>query len=241
MGNSLPTTDPEFNEQEQRFRNLDRKALRLLQDTKGYSESISAMTNSQKRLAENLTSFLLDVQRPQEYQAAYRQAAMVVDDSARPMFDEVFLHTVLEPISKYYGYFPEFDKGIKKRKHRLEDLEKAKRTLSKEQTKTTPDPMAVERAQQDVEYAQAAYDNLNRALITEIPKLINSRVYIIDPSFEAFVKAQIQFFNDCLQQMENVSRFLPPQNAANDDRVLNERIENVMGQLRSLSICSLNV
>ncbi|KAI8326241.1 BAR-domain-containing protein [Martensiomyces pterosporus] len=241
MGSSLLSSDPEFNEQEQRFRNLERKALRLIQDTKSYRDSISEMTSSQKKLAESLTAFLIDVQRPQEHQAAYRQASMAIDESSRPMFDEVYVQTVMEPIARYCGYLPEFDKAIKKRKHRLEDLEKAKRALAKEQGKAAQDPVAVEKAEQDVQYAAAAYENLNVALITETPKLINSRVYVIDPSFEAFVKAQLQFFNDSLQQMENVGRFLPPQDALNDERVLNDRIESVMGQLRTLSICSLNV
>ncbi|ORX68377.1 BAR-domain-containing protein [Linderina pennispora] len=239
MGNARMSADPEYNEQEQRFRSLERKAIRLLQDAKDYNISIIEMTSAQKKLAENLSAFLLDVQRPREYQAAYRQATTEIDETARVQFDEVYAHTVLDPLARYCGFLPEFDKAFTKRNHRLQDVEKAKSVLSKEQTKG--DPAAIERAEQDLAYAEQTYEQLNRALITEIPKLINARVYVIDPSFEAFVKAQLQFFSDSKNQLDQVARFVPPQTGQDDDAQLNQRIETVMGQLRGLSICSLNV
>ncbi|KAJ2084778.1 BAR adaptor protein Hob3, partial [Coemansia sp. S142-1] len=102
-GSALSASDPEFNEQEQRFRNLERRAMRLLQETKDYRGSISGMTTAQRALATNLTAFLLDVQRPQDYQAAYRQATTHIDQTSQPQFDEVYVKTVLEPMAQYCG------------------------------------------------------------------------------------------------------------------------------------------
>ncbi|KAJ2060925.1 BAR adaptor protein Hob3 [Coemansia sp. S146] len=240
-GSALSASDPEFNEQEQRFRNLERRAMRLLQETKDYRGSISGMTTAQRALATNLTAFLLDVQRPQDYQSAYRQAATHIDQTSQPQFDEVYVKTVLEPMAQYCGFLPEFNKAIKKRKGLHDDLDKTRRALAKEQGKAAEDPMAVERAEMDVQYAESAYNTLNSALIREIPKLINSRVYVVDPCFEAFVKSQLQFFNDSLQQMDSVTRYVPQETGPNDDRILNERVEGVMNQVRGLSICSMNV
>ncbi|KAJ1644647.1 BAR adaptor protein Hob3 [Coemansia asiatica] len=239
-GSSTATMDPEFNEQQQRFLNLERRAMKLLQETKDYRGSISAMTNSQHALSRNLSAFLLDVQRPQDYQAAYRQAAQSIDQVAQPQFDEVYMHTVLQPMAQFCGYLPEFNKAIKKRKDLATDLERARKALAKEQTKGQ-DPMSIERAEMDVQYAEEAFNVMNKTLIGEIPKLINSRVYVVDPSFEAFVKSQLQFFNDSLQQMDSVARYLPPQGGPSDDRVLDQRIGDVMAQVRSLSICNHNV
>ncbi|KAJ1787954.1 BAR adaptor protein Hob3, partial [Coemansia sp. RSA 2167] len=122
-----------------------------------------------------------------------------------------------------------------------DDLEKARRQLSKEQSKSPEDPSGIERAEQDVQYAEDAHNTLNRTLIAEIPKLINTRVYVTDPSFEAFVKTQLQFFSDSLQNMAVVQQRLPSVGGPGDDSVLDERIENVMSQVRSLNICTLNV
>ncbi|KAJ2333465.1 BAR adaptor protein Hob3, partial [Coemansia sp. RSA 2681] len=238
-GSGLSASDPEFNEQEQRFRNLERRGMRLLQETKDYRGSISGMTTAQRALATDLTAFLLDVQRPQDYQAAYRQAATHIDQTSQPQFDEVYVETVLKPMARYCGYLPEFNKAIKKRKALHDDVDKARRALAKEQGK--PDALAVERAEMDLQYAEQAYNTLNSALIREIPKLINSRVYVVDPCFEAFVKSQLQFFNDSLQQMDSVTRYVPQDQGPNDDRILNERVEAVMNQVRGLSICSMNL
>ncbi|KAI9482217.1 BAR adaptor protein Hob3 [Coemansia sp. RSA 1085] len=240
-GSGMQHSDPEFNEQEQRFQNLERRAMRLLHETKGYRSSIADMTASQLELADNLSSFLMDIQRPQDYQAAYRQAATNISQSAQPQFNEIYTRTVMQPMAQYCGYIPEFQKAIKKRKQLADDLERARRALSKEQSKAQEDPMAIERAEQDVQYAEDAYNTLNRTLIAEIPKLINSRVYVTDPSFEAFVKTQLQFFSDSLQNMSSVQQRLPPMGGTGDDRVLDERVENVMSQIRSLNICTLNV
>ncbi|KAJ2708541.1 BAR adaptor protein Hob3 [Coemansia spiralis] len=191
-------SDPEFNEQEIRFRNLERRALRLLQETKGYRTSIADMATAQHGLAENLSAFLIDVQRSQDHQVAYCQAAAAISQEAQPQFNEIYTRTVMQPMAQYCGYLPEFDRAIKKRKQLSDDLDK-------------------------------------------IPKLINARVYVTDPSFEAFVKTQLQFFSDSLQQMSRVSQRLPPQGGPGDDRVLDERIDSVMNQIRSLNICTLNV
>ncbi|KAJ2159803.1 BAR adaptor protein Hob3 [Coemansia sp. RSA 552] len=240
-GSGVQPADPAFNEQEQRFRNLERRALRLMQETKGYRTSIAEMTASQNALAENLSSFLMDIQRPQDYQAEYRQAAATISQEAQPQFNDIYTRTVMQPLAQYCGYLPEFDKAIKKRMHLAEDLEKSRRVLSKEQSKAPEDPMAVERAEQDVQYAEEAFNTMNQTLIREIPKLINSRVYVTDPSFEAFVKTQLQFFSDSLQNMSRVSQRLPPTSGPGDDKLLDERVDNVMNQIRSLNICTLNV
>ncbi|KAJ1771562.1 BAR adaptor protein Hob3 [Coemansia sp. RSA 1813] len=240
-GGNAQTADPEFNEQEQRFRNLERRAMKLLQETKDYRSSVSGMVMSQNALAENLTAFMLDVQRPQDYQSAYRQAAMAIAQNSHPQFDEAYTRTVMEPMAQYCGYMPEFTKALKKHKNLYSDLEKARRALAKEQSKVGEGVMCVERAEQDVQYAEDAFNTMNKALVTEIPKLINSRVYVTDPSFEAFVKTQLQFFSDSLEQMDKVARYLPPQGGPEDDKVLDQRVENVMEQVRSLAICTLNV
>ncbi|KAJ2909720.1 BAR adaptor protein Hob3, partial [Coemansia aciculifera] len=160
-GSALASSDPEYNEQEQRFRNLERRAMRLLQETKDYRGSIAGMTTAQRALATNLTAFLLDVQRPQDYQAAYRQAATHIDQTSQPQFDQAFLYAVLEPMAKYCGFLPEFNKAIKKRKGLHDDLEKARKALAKATAAASAaagggDVLAVERAEMDVQYAEQA-------------------------------------------------------------------------------------
>ncbi|KAJ1729272.1 snoRNA-binding protein [Coemansia biformis] len=183
----------------------------------------------------------MDVQRSQDYQTAYCQAAASISQEAQPQFNEIYTRTVMQPMAQYCGYLPEFDRAIKKRKQLADDLERAQRALTKEQGKTPEDPALIARAEQDVQYADAAYHTLNRTLIAEIPKLINARVYVTDPSFEAFVKTQLQFFSDSLQQMNRVAQRLPPQSGPGDDKMLDERVDSVMNQIRSLNICTLNV
>ncbi|KAK5134887.1 hypothetical protein LTR08_005977 [Meristemomyces frigidus] len=85
--------------------------------------------------------------------------------------------------------------------------------------------------------AKAAYDQLNEQLTHELPQLIDLRVPYLDPSFEALVKIQLRFCAEAYSRMAQVQQYLDAstrdQYASGD---LDARVEDVLGQIRELSI-----
>jgi hypothetical protein len=126
-------------------------------------------------------------------------------------------------------------------------------------------PLKVEfmRKQADkLEQAKAAYDQLNEQLMSELPQLIDlryvtctsrikrgartfywltisviNRVPYLDPTFEALVKIQLRFCAEAYSRMAQVQQYLDAstrdQYASGD---LDARVEDVLGQIRELSI-----
>ncbi|SMR56857.1 unnamed protein product [Zymoseptoria tritici ST99CH_3D1] len=85
--------------------------------------------------------------------------------------------------------------------------------------------------------AKAAYEQLNNQLTEELPQLIDLRVPYLDPTFEALVKIQLRFCAEAYSRMAQVQQYLDPatrdQYASGD---LDARVEDVLGQIRELSI-----
>ncbi|KXT08162.1 hypothetical protein AC579_8453 [Pseudocercospora musae] len=85
--------------------------------------------------------------------------------------------------------------------------------------------------------AKVAYEQLNQQLTDELPQLIDLRVPYLDPSFEALVKIQLRFCAEAYSRMAQVQQYLDAstrdQYASGD---LDARVEDVLGQIRELSI-----
>ncbi|KAM0705266.1 hypothetical protein Q7P35_008056 [Cladosporium inversicolor] len=88
-----------------------------------------------------------------------------------------------------------------------------------------------------LEQAKAAYEQLNEQLMSELPQLIDLRVPYLDPTFEALVKIQLRFCAEAYSRMAQVQQYLDAstrdQYASGD---LDARVEDVLGQIRELSI-----
>ncbi|GAB1743233.1 hypothetical protein NU219Hw_g9085t2 [Hortaea werneckii] len=85
--------------------------------------------------------------------------------------------------------------------------------------------------------AKHAYEQLNDQLTAELPQLIDLRVPYLDPSFEALVKIQLRFCAEAYSRMAQVQQYLDASTRdqyANGD--LDARVEDVLGQIRDLSI-----
>ncbi|KAJ1912938.1 BAR adaptor protein Hob3, partial [Mycoemilia scoparia] len=239
VGSVEASNDPDFNEQEERFKILEKKAERLYKESDGYLASVETMTESQRKLAENMTALMDGGQSAHSYQSAYRHAAEYIDEKVRADFESAYRQTVIESISRYCSYIPEFNKGITQRKHRLQDFDKIKAQWKKAYEKQNIEPQIFEKVDSDATYAEQVYNNINTALIREIPKLINARIDVLDPSFEAFIKSQHDFFGQSSEQMDRVQTYLPPR-TNDDDRALDNSIRDILERVRGLSICSLS-
>ncbi|KAK5167550.1 BAR adaptor protein Hob3 [Saxophila tyrrhenica] len=89
----------------------------------------------------------------------------------------------------------------------------------------------------ELEQAKAQYEQLNEQLTSELPQLIDLRVPYLDPTFEALVKIQLRFCAEAYSRMAQVQQYLDAstrdQYASGD---LDARVEDVLGQIRELSI-----
>ncbi|WPH00903.1 Hypothetical protein R9X50_00373700 [Acrodontium crateriforme] len=137
----------------------------------------------------------------------------------------------------FHGPFPPFS-------HSLQSFQQTSRSKS-----PVFDPSELEQLMQplkedfirnqadECKQAKAAYLQLNEQLTNELPQLIDLRVPYLDPSFEALVKIQLRFCAEAYSRMAQVQQYLDASTRdqyANGD--LDARVEDVLGQIRELSI-----
>ncbi|SLM39010.1 BAR domain [Lasallia pustulata] len=148
-----------------------------------------------------------------------------------------YLDSLREPISRFCAYFPDINECIKKRNHKLLDYDATRAKVKKLVEKPDKDVTKLPRAEKESDMAKAAYETLNDQLFSELPQIIDLRVPYLDPSFEALVKIQLRFCAEAYSRMAQVQQYLDADTREQYAQgVLDSRVEQVLGEIRDLSI-----
>jgi len=144
---------------------------------------------------------------------------------------------ILDPINRFCAYFPDINECIKKRQHKQTTYDGLRAKVKRLVEKPDKDPAKLPAAEREASLAKAEYEQLNNQLMEEMPQVIDLRVPYLDPSFEALVKIQLRFCAEAYSRMAQVQQYLEAdtreQYAAG---VLDQRVEEVLEQIRGLSI-----
>ncbi|KAF7948937.1 hypothetical protein EAE96_008116 [Botrytis aclada] len=220
-----------------RYRTMEAASLRLQKESKGYLDSLRAMTASQMRIAETIDAFYGDAGAKDGVSRSYKQAVEDLDAETIKALDGPYRTTVLEPISRFCAYFPDINECIKKRNHKLLDYDAMRAKVKKLVEKPDKDVTKLPRAEKETEMAKAAYEQLNDQLFNELPQLIDLRVPYLDPSFEALVKIQLRFCAEAYSRMAQVQQYLDADTREQYAQGhLDSRVEQVLQEIRELSI-----
>lgn len=231
-GGSDRTIDSEFEEEYERFKNLEKKSEKLAKETKGYLDSMRAITSSQVRIVNTMESFYDESNPINPAIVEYKRVIEKLDEESKTNLDTAYRTTVLEPLARYCAYFPEVNEAIKERQKKLSDYDAQRVKVRRLVDRPSEDPQKLPRAEQEANIAREMYENLNSIIINDLPKLIEMRVPYIDPSFEALVKSQLRFCQTSYEQLEGMRSHFPADNETADNRV-----DDVLQQMRELTIC----
>ncbi|THY17137.1 BAR-domain-containing protein [Aureobasidium pullulans] len=236
-GHVEQTHDRSYEVEERRYRVMENAATRLQKESKGYLDSLRAMTASQMRIAETIDAFYGDAGANDGVSRSYKQAVEDLDAETIKALDGPFRSTVLDPINRFCAYFPDINECIKKRNHKLLDYDRVRAQVKRLTEKPDKDVTKLPRTEKEAEMTRAAYEQLNEQLFTELPQLIELRVPYLDPSFEALVKIQLRFCAEAYSRMAQVQQYLDPDTRdqyANGN--LDTRVEQILQEIRELSI-----
>ncbi|KAF9081492.1 hypothetical protein BGX27_004880, partial [Mortierella sp. AM989] len=150
--------------------------------------------------------------------------------------DAAFRTTVLEPIGRYYTFFPEIGEAIRRRNKTLLDYDNARAKVRKLVERPSEDSTRLPRAEHDANICRDMYENMNAQLATELPKIIEARVSYLDPSFEAIVKSQLSYAQDALNTFEGLRQHFPSEPQEHE---IGRETEGILQQMRDLTICGL--
>lgn len=216
---------------------MEGAANKLSKESKGYLDSLRAMTASQTRIAETIDAFYGESGQADNVSTFYKQAVQDLDAETVKELDGPYRETVLEPVTRFCSYFPEINEAIKKRNHKLIDYDALRSKVKKLTDKPSDDPTKLPRAEKESNMAEDVYQRINTQLTTELPQLIDLRVPYLDPSFEALVKIQLRFCKEGYERIAQVQQYFDA--SIRDEYangVLDQRVDESLRQMRELSI-----
>lgn len=238
------TMDKDFDSEERRYKTLKAAGEKVQAASKGYLDSLRAVTASQVTIAEIVSNLYEDPsQNGSMYSASgnyYLQSVRELDEETVKQVDGPFRETILDPATKFVNYFREIDEAIKKRAHKKTDLDQCKAKVRRLVDKPAKDAGKLPRAEKEMSMAKDIYDELNDQLKTELPQLISLRVPFYDPSFESLVKIQLKFCTEGYSRLAQVQQQLDQ--ASRDEYangLLDSKIDDLLTQMNGLSIASL--
>ncbi|KAH3673575.1 hypothetical protein WICMUC_003682 [Wickerhamomyces mucosus] len=241
--NTDRTSDKDYDIEERRYKTLSSAGKDLEKEAKGYLDSLRAMTQSQVRIAEVISSLYDDSKSAggaSNVGNYYLQCVEEFDVETVKQLDGPFRETVLTPLTTFTQYFTEIDEAIKKRSHKKIDFEGAKAKVRRLVDKPAKDASKLPRAEKELQIAKEIYEQLNDQLKTELPQLISLRVPYFDPSFESLVKIQLRFCTEGYTRLAQIQNYLNQQDRdAYSQGLLDDHISQLLVDMSQLQIASL--
>ncbi|KAF3991250.1 hypothetical protein FT663_01725 [Candidozyma haemuli var. vulneris] len=238
------TIDKDFDMEERRYKVLKTAGQNLQKASKGYLDSLRAVTASQVTIAEIVSNLYEEARQGGSVYANvgqyYMQCVRELDEETVKQVDGPFRETILDPVTKFASYFTEIDEAVKKRAHKKTDYDQCKAKVRRLIDKPAKDAAKLPRSEKELAMAKDIYDELNEQLKRELPQLIALRVPFYDPSFESLVKIQLRFCTEGYSRLAQLQQYLDQ--ASRDDYangVLDGKIDDMLLQMNSLSITSL--
>lgn len=145
---------------------------------------------------------------------------------------------MLDPINRWCAYFADVNEAVKKRQHKLTDYDGIRAKVKRLTEKPDKDASKLPMAEKEAEAARAQYEAINTTLLEELPQLVDMRVPYLDPSFDAVVKLQMRLASEGYSHMAGVQEYLPKDTREEySEGRMDERVEEVLQEVRNLSIC----
>lgn len=233
------TVDAEYDFEEKRFRTMQTHTAKLHHELKQYKDSLQILGGAQKSIADTLL-LLYGLERNHAFAQEYAATVDRLNSDTLEALDQPYAQTVVNPVARFNLYFIDINDAIKKRSHKKVDYDAMKNKVRRLIEK--PDPshqydVKLDAAQKELLVCQEVYEQLNHKLKSELPQLVNARIPYLDPSFEAFVKIQLRYFNDNYTQLSELQRGLDAQ--TRHDYIsgnLDQRLDLVLSRMRDLNI-----
>lgn len=239
------TMDKDFDVEERRYKTLKTAGINLQKATKGYLDSLRAVTASQVTIAETISNLYEESKQGggsmySDVGGYYLQAVRDFDEETVKQVDGPFRETILDPVTKFANYFNEVDEGIKKRAHKKLDYDQCKAKVRRLIDKPAKDAAKLPAAERELSVAKSIYDDLNEQMKAELPQLISLRVPFYDPSFESLVKIQLKFCTEGYSRIAQVQQYLD-QTLRDEyaNGLLDGKIDDLLNQMNSLNIATL--
>ncbi|KAJ8409191.1 hypothetical protein AAFF_G00242120 [Aldrovandia affinis] len=172
LGKSVETKDEHFELCVQNLSKQQSDGSKLFKDLKAYYTSMKAMRETSKRLSQTL----LDVYESDWEGDDDLPAIVEGEDLLWKDYEEKLGDQVIRTMDTYMSQFPDVKERVAKRGRKLVDYDFSRHQLETLQNAKKKDEPKIAKAEEELNYTQSVFEEINTELRQELPVLYQSRI-----------------------------------------------------------------
>lgn len=185
LGIMTTTKDPDFDEEETKFRCVQRAALALVQDAGIVLQVIRARHRTELEISKALVATLIEGSRTPAIEAVL-QTTLDTCNRLLHMFENFISKRITYPASQLVSLCEVPERLIVKRYHKLLDFDNAQYKLDRNK-----DPARTRILEEELSQAKGTYEALNTQLMMELPVLTSAGTEMLTLSTRSLVAARM--------------------------------------------------
>ncbi|KAF8891554.1 hypothetical protein CPB85DRAFT_1332125 [Mucidula mucida] len=216
VGMSKKSNDPEFDEYQRHFANMEQASEKLLKDTKAFMDAVNGLFTCGAGYGTHFSAIMHPIAGEYDLLGKHPEASHTINsmDKYQNAMDELrasigpelelIESRIMGPTKELQNILKMIRKSITKREHKLTDYDRFNNSLTKlrdKKEKSLSDEKNLFKLEQDFELATNEYDYINTALKNDLPRFMTLSTQFIDPLFHSFFYMQLNIFYIILEKM----------------------------------------
>lgn len=217
VGMAKKSNDPEMDEYNRNFTEMEKAIEALLKDSKIFNDSVVKLLESGAKFAEifggifhplageyDLLGKHPEAEKTTRNVDGYSTAMQELRDTLNPEL-ELIATRIIGPAKEFQTSMKTIRKNITKRDHKLVDYDRHNNNLNKlreKKEKTLNDERNLFKLEQDFDVATQEYEAINGALKHELPQFMVLATRFIDPLFHSFYYMQLNIYYLTMEKLQ---------------------------------------
>ncbi|KAI0035267.1 hypothetical protein K488DRAFT_76734 [Vararia minispora EC-137] len=218
VGISKKSNDPEFDDYQRNFTQIEKATDKLLKETKTFTDAVTSLFTSGASFAEHFAALFRPIQGEYDILGKFPDATAtsrnvdtyhnVLDELRQTVVPELELieSRVVGPTKELQTQLKVIRKFITKRDHKLVDYDRYNNSLTKlreKKEKSLKDEQNLFKLEQDFEIASNEYEYINSTLKQDLPRFFVLATRFVDPLFHSFFYMQLNIFYLILEKLNS--------------------------------------
>ena len=216
-----------------KLQEMEENSKKIHKEVKKYEECLSALQRADDRLASDLRNSGL-CEEPGELRVVGEELGNLSYQMMHNTEDLVQLahKTVREPIKKLNNEYPQIQSAIKKRDLSLQEAQRSQVKFEKlgKLEKTGSNAVKKEQAKRSYMMSRDEFEKTNKMLLLELPQFYERRVDYFQPSLQALVRAQMDYYGENTRLHNKLSKKCEENCDDSQD------LDKLFSEIRALSI-----
>jgi len=231
--------DNEFNNQVDKFNQVEMSTRKMYKDMKRYIEDNNGLIKAENRLGQDLLACAISIENEEILNETAKSVQEVLQNQSElhSELNENLQKIFVEPMKKFTSNFNCVSNAIKRREQSLQEYRKYQlkheKFMEKEGQTQSGKFDANERY---LGLAKLDFERRNAKLLEELPNFFDCRIMYFQPCFEGLIKCQHSYYKQSRDLFEELANKIDCPLEQRSDEDYREETNKRLLEMKSLSI-----